>query len=153
MLLRFSCDQGGDCECICNVLADFAAECSTQIGELHNWRAPADCRKTSAYPAYCIVACYSYFAIVWTTLLLPVYCHLACYLEQSYSDILAHHITFANSFYCLIGWLTSQCSTSIANRAHMHEMQCKKCIEDQHYIKCKTSITWNARPALRAMQG
>lgn len=45
LLFVYRCDQGGDCECICNVLADFASECSTFIGELFNWRAAANCRK------------------------------------------------------------------------------------------------------------
>jgi hypothetical protein len=35
----FSCDRGGDCECLCTALASFAEKCNT-IGVPVKWRRP-----------------------------------------------------------------------------------------------------------------
>lgn len=40
-----SCDQGGDCECLCTALAAYAYECTAK-GVNIRWRTPDLCRKT-----------------------------------------------------------------------------------------------------------
>lgn len=39
-----SCDQGGDCECLCTALAAYAHACA-QKGVNIRWRTPDLCRK------------------------------------------------------------------------------------------------------------
>lgn len=46
MIDACSCDQGGDCECLCTALAAYAYAC-TQKGVNIRWRTPDLCRKSS----------------------------------------------------------------------------------------------------------
>jgi hypothetical protein len=42
--LYFSCDTGGDCECLCTSLAAFSEKCQS-INVPIKWRTPDKCRK------------------------------------------------------------------------------------------------------------
>ena len=39
----FSCDKGGDCECLCTAVAAFGEQCN-QAGAPAKWRNPRFCR-------------------------------------------------------------------------------------------------------------
>ena len=44
MILYYRCDQGGDCECLCTAISNFAENCNS-IGVHIKWRSKWLCRK------------------------------------------------------------------------------------------------------------